>query len=219
MSNLTKSLITGVSVFGAGLIGYEILGDTVFGKAPTLLKWIRGKNISKTPEHINYKNSISKMDIPYRREDVPYRGHRHFPLDFNKNPNGIGLSEKQKKIEKVLNIIENVLNIFNDDEEVGTKKFEKKIGKLNLKLDKLPSFDKVKEIYDFIFENYEERYKQKTTDEKLNSMIKELLSWIPQDYFDQDVTSNKLKFVQFKMNDKYYLSLYCDDMRIAFDIG
>ena len=112
-----------------------------------------------------------------------------------------------------------MLNFFNDDEKVETKKFEKKIGKLNLKLDKLPSFDKVKEIYDFIFENYEERYKQKTTDEKLNSMIKELLSWIPQDYFDQDVTSNKLKFVQFKMNDKYYLSLYCDDMRIAFDIG
>ena len=105
MSNLTKSLITGVSVFGAGLIGYEILGDTVFGKAPTLLKWIRGKNISKTPEHINYKNSISKMDIPYRREDVPYRGHRYFPLDFNKNPNGIGLSEKQKKIEKILNVV------------------------------------------------------------------------------------------------------------------
>jgi hypothetical protein len=47
MSNLTKGLIIGGSILGAGLIGYEVLGDTVIDKAPTLLKLIRGKKQGK----------------------------------------------------------------------------------------------------------------------------------------------------------------------------
>ena len=44
MGKLTKGLIIGSSILGgAGLI-YEILGDTVIDKAPTLFKLIRGKN-------------------------------------------------------------------------------------------------------------------------------------------------------------------------------
>ena len=46
MSNLTKGLIMGGSILGAGL-GYEVLGDTVIVKAPTLLKLIRGKKQGK----------------------------------------------------------------------------------------------------------------------------------------------------------------------------
>ena len=47
MSNLTKGLIIGGSILGAGLIGYEVLGDTVIDKAPTLLKLFRGKKQGK----------------------------------------------------------------------------------------------------------------------------------------------------------------------------
>ena len=47
MSNLTKGLIIGGSILGAGLIGYEVLGDTVIDKAPTLLKHIRGRKQGK----------------------------------------------------------------------------------------------------------------------------------------------------------------------------
>ena len=43
MSHLIRGLIVGGSVLGAGLLGYEILGDTVFKKSPTLLKLIKGK--------------------------------------------------------------------------------------------------------------------------------------------------------------------------------
>lgn len=42
MSSLTKGLIIGGSILGTGLI-YEILGDTVINKTPTLLKLIRGQ--------------------------------------------------------------------------------------------------------------------------------------------------------------------------------
>lgn len=44
MSNLTKGLIAGGTVLGAGLT-YEILGDTLIDKAPTLLKLIAGDNM------------------------------------------------------------------------------------------------------------------------------------------------------------------------------
>lgn len=47
MSNLTVGLTIGGSVGVAGLIGYEVLGDTVFDNAPTLLKLIRGKKSNK----------------------------------------------------------------------------------------------------------------------------------------------------------------------------
>ncbi|MBR0184297.1 MAG: hypothetical protein IJQ10_04030, partial [Clostridia bacterium] len=47
MSNLTKGLIIGGSILGAGLIGYEVLGDTVIDKAPTLLKLFRGRKHGK----------------------------------------------------------------------------------------------------------------------------------------------------------------------------
>lgn len=215
-SSLAKGLIIGGSVLGTGLIGYEILGNMVFKGAPTLLKLIRGKGINKPKEHM-------EKEIEYRHEpkkdDIPYRGHRYFPLIFEKNPSGIGLSEKQKKIEKILDIIGNVLKVFDhdEDEEVEMKKFERKIKKLNL--DITPKFEKVKEIYDFIFENYKDRFKQKTSDKKLKDMIEEILSWIPKKYFDEDVTPDKLKFVQFQDDDNYYLNLAFDDMRIAFDRG
>ena len=57
MSNLTKGLIVGGSILGAGLIGYEVLGDTVIDKAPTLLKLVRGKKQGKD-EQVAQENML-----------------------------------------------------------------------------------------------------------------------------------------------------------------
>ena len=59
MSNLTKGLIIGGSILGAGL-GYEVLGDTVIDKAPTLLKLIRGKKQGKDEQVA--KENMQKID-------------------------------------------------------------------------------------------------------------------------------------------------------------
>lgn len=50
MSSLAKGFTIGGLLLGAGLLGYEVLGDTVIDKAPTLLKLIRGKNQEKTEQ-------------------------------------------------------------------------------------------------------------------------------------------------------------------------
>ncbi len=57
MSNLTKGLIVGGSILGAGLIGYEVLGDTVIDKAPTLLKLFRGRKQGKD-EQVTQENML-----------------------------------------------------------------------------------------------------------------------------------------------------------------
>ena len=59
MDNLTKWLIIGGSILGAGL-GYEVLGDTVIVKAPTLLKLIRGKKQGKDEQVA--KENMQKID-------------------------------------------------------------------------------------------------------------------------------------------------------------
>ena len=66
MSNLTKGLIIGGSILGAGL-GYEVLGDTVIDKAPTLLKLFRGRKQGKDEQVAKENmqkiyNEIDKME-------------------------------------------------------------------------------------------------------------------------------------------------------------
>ena len=79
MSNLTKGLIIGGSILGAGLIGYEVLGDTVIDKAPTLLKLIRGRkqgkdeqvakeNMQKIDKEMNDLEEFKKEDIQQYKE-------------------------------------------------------------------------------------------------------------------------------------------------------
>lgn len=60
MDNLTKWLIIGGSILGAGLIGYEVLGNTVMNKAPTLLKLIIGKKQGKDEQVA--KENMQKID-------------------------------------------------------------------------------------------------------------------------------------------------------------
>ena len=60
MSNLTKGLIIGGSILGAGLIGYEVLGDIFIDKAPTLLKLIRGRKQGKDEQVA--KENMQKID-------------------------------------------------------------------------------------------------------------------------------------------------------------
>ena len=55
MSSLAKGFTIGGLLLGAGLLGYEVLGDTVIDKAPTLLKLIRGKNQEKTGQKLGDK--------------------------------------------------------------------------------------------------------------------------------------------------------------------
>ena len=83
MDNLTKWLIIGGSILGAGLIGYEVLGNTVMNKAPTLLKLIRGRkqgkdeqiakeNMQKIDKQMNDLKEFEKKDIQQYKEGFLY---------------------------------------------------------------------------------------------------------------------------------------------------
>lgn len=58
----------GGSILGAGLIGYEVLGNTVMNKAPTLLKLIRGKKQGKDEQIA--KENMQKIDKEMNDLDV-----------------------------------------------------------------------------------------------------------------------------------------------------
>ena len=86
MSNLTKGLIIGGSILGAGLIGYEVLGDTVIDKAPTLLKHIRGRKQGKDEQVA--KENMQKIDKEMNDlEELKGEGeqqYKEFFLSFKK---------------------------------------------------------------------------------------------------------------------------------------
>ncbi len=204
MGTLTKSLIIGGSILGgAGLI-YEILGDTVIDKAPTILKLIRGKSSDKTekqsvedPDEEYMKNYYKEkekheeeMANKKKYKTIPYWGHRYFRYKPEKNKDKIGLTEEQQKIEKIFDYVKGVsVDIFNYDDKDEDKdkdniknEFVKKYPNLN--------FDEVKQSRKDISNAINNR---DITDEDLEKICQKVLSWVPNEYFD-GIEMKKFKF-------------------------
>jgi len=79
MVSLTKGLIIGGSILGgAGLI-YEILGDKVIDKAPTLFKLIRGKSSDKPEKQNDEKPEYSKEYLDYLKQEKEEEQNRKIP--------------------------------------------------------------------------------------------------------------------------------------------
>ena len=191
MGTLTKSLIIGGSILGgAGLI-YEVLGDTVIDKAPTLLKLIRGKSSDKAEKQSvedpneeymkNYYKEKEKEKEKHEEEmankkkykTIPYWGHRYFRYKPEKNKDKIGLTEEQQKIEKIFDYVKGVsVGIFNyDDEDEDEDKenikneFAKKYPNLN--------FDEVRQSRENISNAINNG---DITDDELGEICKKILS-------------------------------------------
>ena len=215
MGTLTKSLIIGGSILGgAGLI-YEVLGDTVIDKAPTLLKLVRGKSSDKAEKQSvedpneeymkNYYKEKEKheeeMANKKKYKTIPYWGHRYFRYKPEKNKDKIGLTEEQQKIENIFDYVKGIsVDVFfrYDKKDIfiyGKKDESQSEKKSKIKdefIKKYPNlnFDEVRQSRENISNAINNG---DITDDELGEICKKILSWVPNEYFD-GLDMKKFKF-------------------------
>lgn len=184
MGKLTKGLIIGSSILGgAGLI-YEILGDTVIDKAPTLFKLIRRKS-SKHEKQDDGHSEYSKDYLKYLSEE------KENLSDLKK----LEVSEQYKEQyrrnkQKLEEIGEYMMGLFVDESNYkdNIPEFEKLKKEFREKHPGL-DFDKVQntikvaysETYSEILDNKEAKKEKK---EKIDKALKEWFNLVPEKYFE-----------------------------------
>ena len=185
MGKLTKGLIIGSSILGgAGLI-YEILGDTVIDKAPTLFKLIRGKSSDKPAKQDDEKPEYSKEHLKFLSEE-------NENLSDLKKPE---VSEQYKEQyrrnkQKLEEIGEYMMDLFIDESDYKNnipefEKLKKEFCEKHPGLD----FDKVQNTikvaysatYSEILDNKETKKGKK---EKIDKALKEWFDLVPEKYFE-----------------------------------
>ena len=153
MSNLTKGLIIGGSILGAGL-GYEVLGDTVIDKAPTLLKLIRGKKQGKDEQVA--KENMQKIDKEIWRKIISVTdGDNKYVTNEKEVPSGLSktkpFKDKNQKNNFNSRLMKKLVDIFNGKRKI--KECEKIIGGIRISIDE-EFYDISKNKNELILSNY-----------------------------------------------------------------